>query len=266
MEIRTLEITAINEQVLSLRISTDANPYIGPWYVPALREAIEKLNADPAVRAVVVEGGSRYFSAGASRDMLMGPDGGAEIPTWVPEIPRLLLSISVPTVAAMAGHAIGGGFVLGLWCDAAVLAEESLYGANFMALGFTPGMGSTVVLEEALGAPLARELLLTGRISKGRELKAAGGLIAHAVAPRAEVRARAVAIAEEMAKVPREALVLLKRTLSQRRQQMLDRANVDEKVMAQAIFEYEGTRTQIGEAYAVMPPARVQPALSGGQS
>jgi polyketide biosynthesis enoyl-CoA hydratase PksI len=158
----------------------------------------------------------------------------------------------VPTVAAMAGHAIGGGFMLGLWCESAVLAEESLYGVNFMALGFTPGMGATSLLEEAVGAPLARELLFTGRIIKGRELKAAGGPLAYAVVPRAEVRARALSIAREMAAVPRGALLLLKLRLAARRSVLLEAATKEEHMLQEVLFAREETRLQIAERYGTL--------------
>ena len=118
-----------------------------------------------------------------------------------------------------------------------------------MALGFTPGMGATAVLEEAVGAPLARELLYTGRLVKGRELKASGGPLAYAVVPRAEVRERAIATAREIAGIPREALVLLKQTLSARRRATLERAVDGEQSMHADIFAREATRLRIAERY-----------------
>src|SRR5262249_32901695 len=142
---------------------------------------------------------------------------------------------------------VGGGFVLGLWCDVAVLAEESLYGANFMSLGFTPGMGATVVLEEALGAPLARELMFSGRMIKGRGLL--GSTLGHAVVPRAFVRDRALAIAREIAEVPRGASELLKATLARRRRERLERAVAEERVMHEVLFSRAETRALIAERH-----------------
>jgi polyketide biosynthesis enoyl-CoA hydratase PksI len=244
-----LKIEPIAPGIVSLKIASDDQPYLENSTILALAAAAETLTAAQSIRAIVVEGGARYFSAGASRAALISADPASTITNYVAEVPRLLLGLPVPTIAAMVGHAIGGGLVLGLWCDIALLGEESLYGVNFMALGFTPGMGATMLLEEAVGAPLARELLFTGRLMKGRELKAAGGPIAPMVVPCAEVRTRAIAIAQELAEVPRDALVLLKQTLSAKRSASLERALKDEQAMHAALFARAETRSRIAERY-----------------
>src|SRR5207244_2774058 len=152
------------------------------------RDVVARIAENDEVRAVVVEGGARQFCAGANRDLLLRPDADAAINSLVGEAARLVLDIPVPTVAAMVGHAVGGGLMLGLGCDVAVFAEEALYTANFISLGFTPGMGSTTLLPELFGPPLARELLLTGRTMTGAELKTLAPSLAHAVVPRSGVR------------------------------------------------------------------------------
>jgi len=245
-----LTITPLDDGLASLRVATDEEPYLGPDTVLQLRGAVARLAALPWLRAVLVEGGARHFSAGASRDALLSGTAAEAIPFYAAELPRLLLAVPVPTIAVMEGHAIGGGFILGLWCDAAVLAEESLYGANFMALGFTPGMGATAVLEETLGAPLARELLFSGRMVKGRTLRSS--LLGHAVVPRAEVRGRAIALAREMADAPREALLLLKGTLAARRREILERAVGEERRMHEAVFARGEARALIAERHGAV--------------
>lgn len=250
------DLMLVSDHVATLRIGSDVDPYLGAPTIDTLREAVDYVTRSERVRAVVVEGGERHFSAGASRESLTASEAGRNITTYVAEIPRLLLSMPVPTVAAMAGHAIGGGFVLGLWCDAVVLGEESLYGANFMALGFTPGMGSTYVVEEALGGPLGRELLFSGRMLKGREIKDAHVPLSHAVMPRAAVRERAIAMATEFAAAPREALVLLKKRIAGKRRPYLELAVTEEHQMHAALFGQESTLRAIGERYAFVetPP------------
>ncbi|MEM9483493.1 MAG: polyketide synthase [Cyanobacteria bacterium P01_F01_bin.116] len=259
MDNRELVIKTVGDGIASIQIATDDNPHEDVWFVSALNNAVEILKADQTVRCVIFEGDSRYFSAGGSRSALVGASSESSQsetalsnPTeFFSEVPRLLLSIPVPTVASMAGHAIGGGLATGLWCDLVVLAEESLYGANFMALGFTPGMGTTTVLEDALGGPLARELLFTGRLLKGREIKASGGPLAHAVVPYKEVRHRVMEIASEIAEVPREALVLLKETLSAKRRMLLESAIKVEVAMQNDLFSRSETRLRIAQRYPV---------------
>ena len=231
-----------------LRLGSDEAPHVGDAEVEQLARAVETIAGDDSVRAVVVGGGARHFCMGAARATLTAPDAGARLSRLTHALPRLLLAIPVPAVAAMAGHAVGGGFALGLWCDVAILADESLYGANFVTLGFTPGMGSTVVVEEALGAHLARELLFTGRLVKGRELR---GSIT--VCPRAEVEARAGALAQEMAAAPRAALVLLKQTLARRRLAQFEVALAEEDALHASLFADPATRERVAGAYAAVP-------------
>ncbi len=216
-----------------------------------LASAGEELKADKNVRAVVIEGGSRYFSAGASRDALVGGDPQLAIFPRIAELPRLVLSMPVPTIAAMSGHAIGGGFLIGLWCDIAVLAEESLYGINAAALGITPVMGSTTILEQALGAPLARELLFTGRIVKGMEIKQWQTPLSYAVVPRSDVHERAFAVAQEIADVPGEPIALFKRALSNKRRAALEQALEMEDSMYQDLLYHSSAFPLIAERYPV---------------
>lgn len=241
---------ALGDGIVSLRVATDEAPYIDAGFKDRLAAALAPLREDASARVLLVEGGERWFCAGASRDSLLRKDARAFVPRYAAELPLLVLDIPVPTVAVLAGHAIGGGLALGLLCDLPLLAEESLYGMNFMALGFTPGMGSTVLLEDALGARAARELLFTGRVVKGRELKAAAFA---AVYPRADVRRRALELAREVAAAPREALLALKAMLAGRRRERLTRALAEERRSHEALFARDETARLIAERYAGDP-------------
>lgn len=231
---------------------------MGTGFVPQLADWVETIKRDATLHVVVVEGGSRYFSAGASRGYLIqtqedtGHPGKSFPAEHILELPPLLLSIPVPTVAAMAGHGIGGGFILGLWCDIPVLAEQSLYGMNFMALGFTPGPGAIVALEETVGVPLARELILTGRLVKGHELKANGGPLAHAIVPKDQVRTRALEIATDLESVPRASLLLLKGVLSTRRREDFQQVLPHEIAMQRTLFSSTEIRRVIAERYVTL--------------
>ena len=250
MTAEELLVGTISNGIASIRIATDEDPYQSTWFVPALNNAAAMVKANQSIRCVILEGDCRYFCAGASQVTLTQSDIGNPC-EYFSQVLRTLLSIPVPTIAAMAGHAIGGGLATGLWCDLVILAEESLYGANFMALGFTPGMGTTAILEETLGGPLARELLFTGRLLKGREIKASGGTLAHAVVPYEEVRQRAIAIASEITEVPRESLVLLKETLSAKRRALLEPAIKAEVEMQNDLFSRSETRLRIAQRYPI---------------
>ena len=112
-----------------------------------MRSATIDRTAD--VRVVVLSGEGDTFSCGAPRELLLRLAAGELRPTDI-LLPRLLLDCAVPVVAAMAGHATGGGFALGLAADIVLIADESRYGFTFMNMGFTPGMGATRLCEHVL--------------------------------------------------------------------------------------------------------------------
>jgi len=246
---RTPAIERVDDGIVSFKLFSDENPYIDASFIPMLAKRVSDLNADTSIRAIVVEGGNRYFSAGASREALLATDPEIALIPMIAEIPRLILSLSAPTIAAMVGHAIGGGFLIGLWCDIVILAVESLYGINATALGITPVMGSSVILEEALGAPLARELLLAGRLVTGNEIKNGKGPLTYNILPHDEVRDHAFSIAREIADKPPKAVSLFKGALSAKRREILEQALTVEERMCEHLFGDGNVLGLIAELY-----------------
>jgi enoyl-CoA hydratase/carnithine racemase len=122
-----------------------------------------------------------------------------------------LLSVEVPIIAAMNGHAIGGGLGLAIVSDLRVANRNAKYGANFVRLGFHPGMATTYILPRLLGAPRAIELLLTGRLISGAEAAELG--LAHYAVDADEVLERAWGLAREIAEAAPVAVRLTKRSI-----------------------------------------------------
>jgi len=173
------------------------------------RVRIDRLSADESVRAVVLTGEGRAFSAGGDLDMLQAQaETGAARPglAWrgirdeMATFYRLFLSLRdlpCPTIAAINGHAIGAGFCVALACDFRFVANEARLGLNFTRLGVHPGMGATWTLPRLVGPGLAAELLYTSRLVGGEE--AAGIGLANRALPRAEVLGAASTAAAEIA-------------------------------------------------------------------
>lgn len=179
--------------------------------VEGLLRCFEEVRENREVRAVVVHGYDSIFCAGGTREELLRLHEGRikfdDVPLY-----RIFLDCEVPVVAAMQGHALGGGLAVGLYADALVLAEESLYSSNFMKYGFTPGMGATLVMPFKLGHALASEMMLTARNYYGGELRQRG--VPFPVVKRKDVIPTALHTAREIAEKPRASLVLLKRKLN----------------------------------------------------
>lgn len=214
--------------------------------VDGLVAAFGAVRATPECRAVVLTGYDSYFASGGTRDALLEMQQGRASFSDV-SFYALPLGCDVPVVAAMQGHGIGGGFVLGLFADLVVLSRESVYTANFMEYGFTPGMGATCVVPRKLGLALAEELLLNGASFRGAELERRG--VPYPVLPRAEVLGRARELARQLADKPRDALVGLKAHLVGELRRDLP-AVVDQEVALQRrTFGHSEVRRRIEERF-----------------
>jgi enoyl-CoA hydratase/carnithine racemase len=180
--------------------------------------AVAEVRGDPEVRCVIITGKGRSFSAGADfrSQVQRGGSGERELlpneQSFAMYQPFLsVLSIEVPVIGALNGHAIGGGLGLALVCDVRVANRDSKYGANFVKLGLHPGMATTYFLPRFVGIPRAAELLFTGRLISGAEA-AELGFANYAVAPD-EVLPKAQELAREVASCAPIAVRWTKRSL-----------------------------------------------------
>ena len=189
----------------------------------AFRERIGHLAGDESIRALVVTGVGRAFSAGGDLDMLQAQaDRGAAEPglAWrgirddMSAFYRLFLSVRempCPTIAAINGHAIGAGFCVALGCDFRYVAARAKLGLNFTRIGLHPGMAATWILPRLVGPALASELLFTSRTIDGTEAASIG--LANRVLPASEVLEAATTTAEEIAQNAPLAVRATKRAL-----------------------------------------------------
>ena len=220
-------------------------------FASGLISAFRQVEADETVRVVGLTGYDTYFCSGGTREALLDihagkntflTDGGG------PGLYQLPLDCPVPVISAMQGHAIGGGLTMGLFADFVLLARESVYTANFMKYGFTPGFGSTCVYPMKLGQPLAAEFLLTGRSFRGAELAARG--VPYEIRPRREVLPAALDLARNLAEKPRRSLVALKNQLVRELRERLPETIEQELAMHDVTFHQPEVRELLMSRYA----------------
>ena len=199
----------------------------------AIAETMAGFQDDDALRAVVLTGAGRAFSAGGDLDMIerMGqagvadPGGAtrAENRDFMGRFYRLYLSVRtvpVPVIAAMNGHAVGAGCCVALGCDIRIASEKAKIGLNFNRLGIHPGMAATWTLPRLVGPAHASELLYTGRLVDGAEA-ARIGLVNRIVAPE-QVLPDALETAREIATAAPMAIRGTKRSLLETEARSLD--------------------------------------------
>jgi enoyl-CoA hydratase len=130
--------------------------------VTEILTAMERYDRDDDVRVIVLTGKGRAFAAGADIDEMADDDSiTLELLNQFAEWDRLSL-IKKPTIAAVHGFALGGGFELALCCDLLFASETAEFGFPEVNIGVMPGAGGTQRLTKLIGKTKALEWLWTG--------------------------------------------------------------------------------------------------------
>ncbi|MEV4239972.1 enoyl-CoA hydratase [Nocardia sp. NPDC050408] len=159
--------------------------------------ALGELEHDDAIGAIVITGSERAFAAGADikemqpksyMDMFMND----YFARW-----DRLAQFRKPTIAAVAGYALGGGCELAMICDILLAADNAKFGQPEIKLGVIPGIGGSQRLTRAVGKAKAMDLVLTGRNMDAEEAERAG--LVSRIVPAAELLDTALEVAETIA-------------------------------------------------------------------
>jgi enoyl-CoA hydratase/carnithine racemase len=177
----------------------DGENRFSPGLLEELEKALDVLTDAPAPKALVTTGTGKFYSNGLDLDWL-----GRNADQWGPYVARVhallsrLLTLPMPTVAAVNGHAFAAGGMLALAHDHRVMrADRGYFCLPEVDLGlpFSPGMSA--LIQARLPQPTAHEAMVTGRRYGGEDAVAAG--IVHQAVPETEVVSAAVALAAPLA-------------------------------------------------------------------
>lgn len=179
-----------------------------------LAEALDEIENDDAVRALVVTGaGEKAFCVGsdikefaAVRDRVVEKKLAKENEAF-----DRLEFLSKPVIAAIEGMAYGGGCEISLACDLRVMAEDAKIGLPEVKLGVVPGSGGLFRLPRLVGPARAMELMYLGKFVGAREAERIG--LVNEVVPAGEPLSRALELAGEIAAQPRAAIAAIKRAV-----------------------------------------------------
>jgi len=194
-----LEDTTDGVTVLTMNRPAALNAFDTAMY-DDLAAALADARADDGVRAVVVTGAGRAFSAGQDLGEMgrLGStpdaDGGAH---GFPRFMDALVAFDKPLVAAVNGVVVGIGFTMLLHCDLVYMAESARLRLPFVPLGVVPEAASSLLLAQQIGWQAAADLVFTGRWLAADEALSLG--VASAVCPAGEVLTAACAKATEIA-------------------------------------------------------------------
>lgn len=215
--------------------------------IDGIISAIDELEEKYHPPVMILKGLPEVFSGGGEKQTLLDlADGKVAVKDLL--VSEKLINTSFPVIAAMEGHAVGGGLVMAVCCDIVIAARESRYGAVFMSMGFTPGMGCTTLLQELFGPYISNEMMLTAKRFKGRELLAKNTNINY-ILPKEQVVPKALDVALQIADKNVKSVYLLKYALSARKKKLLIDARLQEDYMHRISFGYPETKEIIKSFY-----------------
>lgn len=174
-----------------------------------LLNALEALEHDPDVHAIVLTGNEKAFAAGADIKEFAARTSAQMLVQNPLEKWHRIERCSKPLIAAVSGFALGGGCEVMLMCDLVVASETAKLGQPEVNIGVIPGAGATQRLTRLVGKFKAMELILTGRMIDAKE--ALDLRLVSKVVPVAEYLEEAKRLAREIASNRRSQFVLPKK-------------------------------------------------------
>jgi enoyl-CoA hydratase/carnithine racemase len=215
--------------LLTLDDPATRNALHGDALFAAFENAVQIANTDLGIRAVVLTGAGLAFSSGGNvREMRDRQGMFAGAPEQIAEqyrhgiqrIPRALLALDVPAIAAVNGPAIGAGCDLACMCDIRLASERAVFAESFVKVGIVAGDGGSWLLPRAVGSSHAAEMAFTGDMIAADEALRLG--LVSRVVPHARLMEAALELAERIALNPPHALRWTKRLLRESQHARLD--------------------------------------------
>jgi enoyl-CoA hydratase len=190
----------------------DALNALNSQLMSELLDAVEKMDADAKIGAMVITGSKKAFAAGADIKEMQGLEfADVYMNDFIAGWDRVAATRK-PIVAAVAGYALGGGCELAMMCDFIIAGEGAKFGQPEITLGVMPGMGGTQRLTRAIGKAKAMDMCLTGRLMDAKEAESSG-LVARVVADH-DVIEEAMRAAEKIAAFSAPAVLMTKETVN----------------------------------------------------
>jgi len=198
----------------------------------------------PDIHVIVLAGTATHFSVGADLTEVHGMTAAqAVLDDWLEEFDRFAHARK-PTIAAVRGYAVGGGFELALSCDMIVCAEDAHLALPETGIGVIAGQGGTQRLLQLAGRSIAADLILTGRSLTGVEAGAFG--IAARICPADNVVNEAMAVARGMAERSPAAIRFAREVLREAADHPIRQSLRLERLLASLVLDTDECRARVG--------------------
>ena len=179
---------------------------LNPGVFEDIATVAEHCDANPDIKALVLTGNGQAFAAGADIKHMVSGDIhlAAELANKSNTAQQMLSELSKPSIAAIAGYALGGGCEVALCCDFRLAAENAVFGLPEIKLGIIPGGGGTQRLPRLVGLGAAVKMILCGDTINAQQALQAG--LVNDVVPVDRLEAEAEKLAAKLSRRPVVAL------------------------------------------------------------
>ncbi|KAI0480473.1 ClpP/crotonase-like domain-containing protein [Xylariaceae sp. FL0804] len=138
--------------------------------IDELNQALGEYTSSDGISVIVLRGSEKAFAAGADiKEMAPLTFSQAYTRSFIESWSQLTTQVKKPIIAAVSGHALGGGCELAMMCDILYCTESASFGQPEIKLGTVPGAGGSQRLTRAVGKSKAMELILTGKTFSGKQ-------------------------------------------------------------------------------------------------
>jgi len=174
--------------------------------------AAAEFDADAGIGAIVITGSPKAFAAGADIKEMASLSFSEVFDADFFAAWGRFAAVRTPTIAAVAGYALGGGCELAMMCDILIAADTAKFGQPEIKLGVLPGMGGSQRLTRAIGKAKAMDLILTGRTIDAAEADRSG--LVSRVVPADALLDEAKAVATTISQMSRSASRMAKEAVN----------------------------------------------------
>ncbi|ASJ75499.1 enoyl-CoA hydratase [Granulosicoccus antarcticus] len=179
-------LTHVEEHVATLTLNRPAAMNaLNRQMMLEVSEVMQNWDQDESIRAIIITGSDKAFAAGADIKEMQSVEyldalQGDFLGEW-----ECIANSSKPTIAAVAGYALGGGCEVAMMCDFILAADNARFGQPEVRIGTLPGLGGTQRLTRLVGKSKAMDMCLTGRMMDAEEAERAG--LVSRIVPQAEL-------------------------------------------------------------------------------
>lgn len=199
--------------------------------------AAMEFDDDPGIGAIIITGSAKAFAAGADIKEMAGLTFADAFAADLFAPWAKLAAVRTPTIAAVAGHALGGGCELAMMCDLLIAADTAKFGQPEIKLGVLPGMGGSQRLTRAIGKAKAMDLILTGRTIDAAEAERSG--LVSRVVPADDLMTEAKAVAATISRMSRSAARMAKEAVNRSFESTLSEGLLYERRLFHSTFATE---------------------------